>query len=232
MTRKKPDSLVKEFLEKVSGSLLEDQYRPVIAKMIRGHAGIYALYKGDRLYYVGLATNLMSRVKQHLIDRHTKRWDKFSVYLANDDDHIKALESLLLRVVDPSGNRVTGRLPGAIDRKRQLNKEMTNADSTRRAELLGGNIKRNKVRRLTTASKGSLVLAGLVSRRVQLQAEYKGHRYRASLLKSGHISYANQKYDSPTAAAKIVVGRPVNGWSFWKYKNGTKGWVELSQLRK
>jgi hypothetical protein len=57
--------LFTEYLERVSGKLLEDEYRGAIGALIKGHAGIYALYKGERLYYVGLATNLMGRVKQH-----------------------------------------------------------------------------------------------------------------------------------------------------------------------
>jgi hypothetical protein len=80
--------LFTQYLERVSGKLLEEEYRQVVARMIRGHAGVYALYKGERLYYVGLATNLMGRVKQHLKDRHAKRWDKFSVYLTSAGEHI------------------------------------------------------------------------------------------------------------------------------------------------
>lgn len=232
MARKKSEGLVTEYLEKLSGDLLEDKYRADVAKIIRGHAGIYALYKGDNLYYVGLASNLMSRVRQHLKDRHSGYWDKFSVYLVRDDDHIKALESLMLRIISPKGNRVKGKLPGAIDRKRKLHADMTAADSTRRAELLGGQIKRNKVRKVTAAKKGSRVLEGLVSKRIQLKAEHAGESYKASFLKSGHISYAGEKYDSPTGAARAIVGRNVNGWHFWKFKNGSKGWVKLRYLKK
>ena len=61
--------LVTGQLEKVSWSVLED-YRDVIRDMIRGKSGIYALYNRDKLYYVGLATNLMGRLNQHLKDRH------------------------------------------------------------------------------------------------------------------------------------------------------------------
>jgi hypothetical protein len=232
MARKKSEGLVTEYLEKLSGDLLEDKYRADVAKIIRGHAGIYALYKGDNLYYVGLASNLMSRVRQHLKDRHSGYWDKFSVYLVRDDDHIKALESLMLRIISPKGNRVKGKLPGAVDRKRKLHADMTAADSTRRAELLGGQIKRNKVRKVTAAKKGSRVLEGLVSKRIQLKSEYKGATYKAALLKSGHISYGGSNYDSPTAAAKAIVSHNVNGWHFWKYKNGSKGWVKLRFLKK
>lgn len=232
MARKKSKELVTEYLEKVSGSILEDHYSDVIAKMIRDKSGIYALYKSDKLYYVGLAVNLRRRVIQHLKDRHKGYWDKFSVYLVRDDDHIKALESLMLRISSPPGNRVKGKLPGALDRKRTLHKDMTAADSTRRAELLGGKIKQNKVRKVTSAAKGSRVLEGLVSKRIQLKAEYKGEIYSAALLKSGHISFAGEKYESPTGAAKAINSRNTNGWHFWKFKNGSKGWVKLRYLKK
>src|SRR5687768_9314386 len=109
MAKSAAKGLVTEFIERVSGTVLEDpQYRRVVAGLIKGHAGIYALYKGDALYYVGLASNLMPRVKHHLKDRHARRWETFSVYLTRDNDHIKPLESLLLRIVQPKGNRVKG----------------------------------------------------------------------------------------------------------------------------
>jgi hypothetical protein len=232
MATKAKTGLVREYLEKVSGSLLEDQYRPAISAMIRGHAGVYALYKGDRLYYVGLATNLMGRVKHHLKDRHTKRWDKFSVYLTNDGNLVKPLESLLLRIADPPGNRVKGRLPGAVDKKYALDSAMAQADSNRRASLLGGHVVRNRVRRMTAKSTGTLVLAGLVNKRIYLRGEYKGKQYRATLRKDGYIAYAGVKYTSPGAAAKVIFKRAVNGWRFWHYRANKKGWVPLSDLRK
>ncbi len=34
--------------------------------MIRRRAGIYVLYRRDKLYYVGLAGNLMGRLKGYL----------------------------------------------------------------------------------------------------------------------------------------------------------------------
>jgi hypothetical protein len=224
--------LVIEYLEHVSGLMFEEPYRAQVTKMIRGHAGIYALYKRDKLYYVGLATNLMSRVKQHLKDRHSRKWDTFSVYLTSSNDSIKGLESLLLRIVDPSGNRVKGRLPGAKDQKRALNRAMTEADSNRRATLLGGNFVRNRMKRKTRKEQGTLVLAGLVSRRLQLRGENKGVRYTATLRKDGQVSYAGQLFASPSMAGRAALGRNVNGWSFWKYRDGKKGWVVLNTLRK
>src|ERR1700693_1129143 len=92
-TRKNP-SLVREYFEHVNGKVLEE-YRATVKQLIHGHAGAYALYKGDKLYYVGLARNLVSRVNSHLKDRHTRKWDGFSVYLTSDNAHIRPLESLV-----------------------------------------------------------------------------------------------------------------------------------------
>lgn len=43
MPKARTAGLVTEYLEKVSGNLLEEEYRQVIARMIKGHAGVYAL---------------------------------------------------------------------------------------------------------------------------------------------------------------------------------------------
>jgi hypothetical protein len=229
---KKPDTLVSEFLERVGGEVLANEhYRKIVASMIRGHAGVYALYKNDRLYYVGLATNLMGRVKHHLRDRHAQKWDRFSVYLTTIGDHIKPLESLLLRIVDPKGNRVKGKLPGAVDLKRTLDRMVIENQADERARLLGGTIATKRRRKKAASGKGTLVLAGCVDKRINLRAEYKGERYRATLRKDGYISSQGSLYESPTAAAKEIVGRAVNGWWFWHFRKGQE-WVRLSELRK
>jgi hypothetical protein len=41
----------------------------------------------------------MGRLKGHLRDCHKGLWDRFSVYLTSDAEHIKELESLLLRII-------------------------------------------------------------------------------------------------------------------------------------
>src|SRR6266511_3304469 len=94
--------LVCQQLENVSSVVLEE-YQDIIRHYIRGRNGVYALYKREKLYYVGLATNLRSRLKQHLRDRHGESWDRFSVYLTIGDSHLKEMESLLLRITHPTG---------------------------------------------------------------------------------------------------------------------------------
>lgn len=231
MTTRKADGLVSEYLERVGGDVLEsDHFRSIVARMIRGHAGVYALYKDERLYYVGLATNLMGRVKHHLKDRHAGKWNKFSVYLTTAGDHIKPIESLLLRIIDPKGNRVKGRLPGAHDLKRDLNRKVSEHQADERARLLGGSIARNRRRKKAASGKGTVVLAGVVEKRILLRADYKGKRYTATLRKDGYISYGGHLYESPSAATVSIVKRGANGWRFWKYKKAGE-WVELTELR-
>jgi hypothetical protein len=84
----KRSALVCQQLESVSSVVLEE-YQDIIRHYIRGRNGVYALYKGEKLYYVGLATNLRGRLKQHLKDRHKGLWDRFSVYLTIGEHHIK-----------------------------------------------------------------------------------------------------------------------------------------------
>ena len=124
-----------------------------------------------------------------------------------------------------------GRLPGAKDQKRALNRAMTEADSNRRASFLGGNDVRNRMKRKTNKTTGTNVLDGLVSRRMQLRGERGGVRYTATLRRDGQISYAGQLFASPSMAGRAALGRNVNGWVFWKYRDGKKGWVLLNTLR-
>jgi hypothetical protein len=69
----------------------------------------YALYKGERLYYVGLASDLRWRLHQHLNDHHGQSWDRFSVYFTIGEKHLKELETLILHITGKSpGNKVKG----------------------------------------------------------------------------------------------------------------------------
>lgn len=230
--KKTKDTLVSEYLERVGGDVLaSEHFRAIVRGMIKGHAGVYALYKNETLYYVGLASNLMGRVNHHLKDRHAGKWNRFSVYLTSKGEHVKPIESLLLRIINPKGNKVQGRLPGAVDLKKELNHQVSEQQADERARLLGGALARNRQRKKAASAKGSLVLAGSIDRRMVLRGEYKGVRFMATLRKDGHASYKKELYTSPSAAAKAVIGRAANGWHFWHYKKGAQ-WVPLAELRR
>lgn len=229
---RKRNQLLEGYLEKVSWKVLHE-YADVIQKMIRRRSGIYALYKKqDRLYYVGLASNLMGRIKNHLKDRHSGAWDRFSVYLTRQDEHVKQLESLVLRIVAPQGNKASGQFGGASNLHLDLHREMANRDADRRARLLGGHVASRRIRQRAAGTSKTLVLKGLVDRRMALRGGHAGKRLNASLRVDGWISYAGSLYASPRAAARAATKRKfVNGWSFWKYRARKGGWVPLSDLK-
>jgi len=227
----KSRKLVIQHLENVSRKVLES-YPSIITSMIRGHSGIYALYRRGRLHYVGLASNLVTRLKQHLRDRHGNQWDRFSVYLTVHDEHMKELESLLLRIATPKGNKQSGRFMASQNLRPVLNREIKNFDDDRRAYLLGGHVARRRRRIKARGKKGASALHGAVDRRTKLRATYKGTVYTAWRRRNGSIYYDGQVYESPTGAAKAIVKRAISGWGFWRYKNAKGEWVRLGTMRK
>lgn len=228
--KRKTVGLVSEFFEKMSWEFLEN-YRDIINGMIKGKAGVYALYKGDRLYYVGLAVNLKRRLTQHLKDRHKGRWSHFSVYLVTEDDHIKPLESLVLRIADPVGNAVKGKLPGATNMRKSIVQKMKARDADVRSKMVGGSAVKRRIK-VNVIVTGKRVASVKVDRRYALKATYKGETFKGTLRKDGKISFGGNLYTSPTAAAQAVTKRSsaINGRTFWKCKNENGEWMVLSHL--
>jgi len=80
-------------------------------KLMHKKSGIYVLYHNNSLYYVGLAKNLRGRLKSHMRDHHTGKWNKFSVFLIEKVKYLKDIETLILRISKPKANRTKGRIP-------------------------------------------------------------------------------------------------------------------------
>jgi Restriction Enzyme Adenine Methylase Associated/Protein of unknown function (DUF2924) len=231
MGKIKNQHLLVQHLEGVSWRLL-DSHPHLIRGMIRHRSGVYALHRKEKLYYVGLANNLMGRINSHLRDRHRGLWDRFSVYLTVQDDHIKELESLVLRITKPAGNKQVGKFVRSENLISALNRRMSDDDADRRARLLGGSVARRRRRAKTRKTTGTLVLAGVVEKRFPLRATRQGQEYRATVRTDGRISYRGRRYDSPTAAAKAATGTSRNGWTFWRYRNERGQWVRLKYYRR
>jgi hypothetical protein len=227
--KRKTDGLVSEFFEKISWEIFEE-YPQIINEMIKGKAGLYALYNRDKLYYVGLTVNLKGRLKAHLKDRHEGKWSRFSVYLVTEKEHTKPLESLVLRIASLPGNAVGGSIPGATNMARSISRQMKDIAANKQAKMFGGVAVKKRIK-AKVHKKGMLSLNGVVENRYPLRGAYKGKSYSATLRKDGQISFKGKLYSSPTAAAKMIIkGRAVNGRVFWKYKSDGGKWVALSQL--
>jgi hypothetical protein len=112
--RPKSKNLVCQYLENVSRKVLEE-YGSIIKKYVGNRHGVYALYSKHNLFYVGQASSFRARLAHHLKDRHANTWDNFSIYLTVGDNHLRELETLLLRIAMPDGNRQKGKFRYADD---------------------------------------------------------------------------------------------------------------------
>lgn len=207
----------------------------------RAH-GVYALYKGDHLYYVGLASNLRSRIRHHLKDRHARKWDKFSLYLVRKADHIRELESLIMRIANPKGNAAVGKLKRAMNLRTTLKIRLRQAQAQALDEVFGSRevktvnkrtVRRRVARGRKTARKQkAAVLAPYVTKGFTIRCRYKGQIIRAHVWRSGKIRFNGTTYNSPSVAASAVGKGARNGWSFWNYRNSSGEWVPLRNIRK
>jgi hypothetical protein len=247
MVRKKKcaRAIVTGHLEKVSSAIFE-KFRDVITDMTMGQQGLYALYRKDKLYYVGLARNLRYRIPHHLKDRLKGMWTHFSLYIIRHPDHIKELESLLLCIAYPAGNKVRGKLKHSKNFLPLLKKKTKEAalkeletifTSSHSKKLNHHSAMTNRAKKAWATRKKNSNGAtarpckGLFKKIVPLYADYKGVPYKAILFKTGRIKLNGKFYDSPSMAGSAIIGSKINGWWFWKAKNKSGNLVRLTELR-
>ncbi len=233
MSGKRKGKLVSEHLEKVKGRAVEE-YQDLIRDYIKGRNGLYALYNKNKLVYVGLAKNLLSRLKTHLKDRHRNKWDSFSVYLTKNDRHLREMEALVMRIAAPENNRQKGKFAGSRNLEKSFKRDIKNYFIQIGKNLFengGKKIKGEKYKRLKKVSNRSN-LAQYINKRTKLKIEHKGKKYSAVVNKNGIINFNGELFSSPSMAGAKALKRGCNGWYCWKIKNKKGGWVMLDSLRK
>lgn len=222
------ESIVHSHLERVSRTLLEE-HPEIVKRFIGRNSGVYALYRKDRLYYVGLTTRLAARLKAHIKDRHGAGWDQFSIYLTVHDQHLKGIEALLLQIARPSGNRVGGKPSGSKDMLRRVQRAVKEESNSRITKLFG----RSRVR--TPPSNSPVLeqneLAKLFPRGARLRATHKGKEYFARLHADGRPRRHRIFYSSLSQMARAILKRSSNGWWFWQVERGSGNWVRLTKVR-
>lgn len=233
---KRTRSIITGHMEKIGQKVFTD-YSLAITELIKGHQGIYALYKKDKLYYIGLASNLKNRIKHHLNDRHKDCWTHFSLYIIRKEEHIKEIESLVLRISYPKGNAIKGKLTQSKDLRPILKTKMKEQWEKQFNDIIGGRkTKSNKktVRRITD-HKADRPLKGLLRNYQRIYCHYMGQKYKAKVLPSGIIELVpgKERFNSPSLAGIAVTKKKtINGWRFWKYKNENGNLIYIDQLRK
>lgn len=230
--------IIRGHLEKISRRIFE-RYPEQITGLTEGTQGVYALYRRQKLYYIGLASDLKRRIKWHLKDKHKGKWDRFSLYIIRKTDHIREVESVVVRIAEPSGNQQRGRLRGSKNLVRKLGAAIKERQKEERIGMLGdgkGKAARKKVKKRRKKAKGKKEerpLKGFFEGGKVLYAKYKGKEHKAWVSSNGRIRYNKRFYDSPSSAGKAIITKgAVNGWDFWKYKDKAGNLVAISRLRK
>ena len=234
----KPAPLVTQHLENISRKALEE-YQGIIKDYVSRRQGVYVLYRRGKLYYIGLASNLRQRLTQHLKDKHSNSWDRFSVYLTIGDKHLKELETMLLRIVSPPGNKMTGRFTKSENLKRKFKRDIKICHDNKLKKILEvGNPKPKKRKAKSTKKKHSghalsqYIVKGHITKKI-LKAKYKGKTLTARIRKNGTISYKGEVFTTPSGAAKAAIDTGArNGWHFWMYERSPGDWVPLDNLKK
>lgn len=145
-------------------------------------------------------------------------WDTFSVYLTIGDKHLRELESLILCVVQPPGNRQLGKFSGAQNLNRQFGQAIARKQRVERDRILGRESVEEEMKQGVTRTR-------------RIRARYKGRFLRARLWSDKRVRYKGKLYGSPSTAASAIRKHPTNGWSFWHYERGPGDWVPIDELR-
>lgn len=231
MPKRQP--LVCQHLENVSRDVLE-QNEKLVRQYVRHRQGVYALYRRSKIYYVGLASNLRSRLAHHLKDRHHDSWDRFSVYLTIGDSHMRELESLILRIVKPPGNKQKGKFASSEDLRRRFKRALKMEMNLKVNDWLGVQPRHAPLGQQVVRTEGRKpVLFEYMNGPMTLRARHKGKTLRAFVRKTGLIWFAGKHFTSPSLAGAHAVKRPTcNGWKFWQYQRAPGDWVALDSLRR
>jgi len=221
--------IVSGYLEKVSANIF-DSFKEEIISVIAGHQGVYVLYRKNKLYYVGLAIDLKNRISHHLLDRHQGKWTHFSLYMIRREEHTRELESLLLRIADPSGNAVRGKL-----RTTNLLPKLKAQVKEKFKDILidifdkGSDQKNKKLRRKHKFNP----LKGCFPQGKPILATWRGKKYKAWVSPRGSIKFDGQTFYSPSAVGKSIrEGRATNGWVFWRFKDKNGRLKKLLTIRR
>jgi hypothetical protein len=223
--------LVCQHLENVSRKVLE-RYQGILRGYVRGRHGVYALYRRSKLHYVGLVFNLFSRLNQHLRDRHAETWDRFSIYLTIADSHLKELESLVLRIASPRGNREKGTFARSDDLRGKFRRDIAVAQRSELESLFEGSSARKPAEKSVEKEGRRPTLAPFVKQPFMIRFRYKGKRYVGRVRTDGKIRFLGRLFNSPSLAAMAVAKRAMNGWTTWEYERAPGDWVLLDELRK
>ncbi len=112
----KKGALIKGMSNLLPSEMLSDPvFKKKLKDLMKGFAGIYALYKREKIYYIGLTGDLHGRIGWHQKDRHAGRWDGFKIFRIKKIQYLKDIETLIHHLIETKGNRAKGKVPKDAD---------------------------------------------------------------------------------------------------------------------
>jgi Uri superfamily endonuclease len=120
----KREPLVEFYAKDIPAGVIKERLQGFRKVIGHGKSGIYVLRKGAYVYYVGLASSLRNRLAHHIRDHHSRKWDSFDLYSVRraKRKYLTELETLLIRVVRPRGNRTEPNFANSVSKTKQLSK--------------------------------------------------------------------------------------------------------------
>lgn len=168
---RKAGALISAHLGGIRRALLEGEKRPAFLAFLDSNLpakyGIYALYdKNGRLYYSGKASDLPTRLNQHLKDRHSDSWETMTLFLVSKSTNVAQLEGLVIAAAQPPGNKQRPKIGQDLRQKlsqylkgdaaAQINDAIYPERSTPR-DVLAGRITTKKLREVSQARLASVL---------------------------------------------------------------------------
>ena len=110
LKKPKKGKLISEKLEGIPADSLQILSKDM-KELLGKKPGIYALYNNKKLFYVGMAGNLHSRLKSHLRAKRSRKWNKISIFVIKRTQYLKDVELAVVNISKPSGNRQQSKIP-------------------------------------------------------------------------------------------------------------------------
>ena len=118
------------------------------------------------------------------------------------DSHLKELESLILRIVRPAGNKQSGKFVKSDDLRPKFSKDIRALHRKELRWLIGRGLTPEPDRKRDELTEGPKpVLAQYISQAIRLRARYKGHVLKARVRRDGSIRFAGNIY--PESGVKM-----------------------------
>jgi hypothetical protein len=150
------------------------------------------------------------------------------------DEHLAELESLVLRISSPKGNKQRGKFARSEDLRRRFRRQVSQYQKIELNRLFGLTTPKEaeKIKSRIRDDGRIPTLARYVSKRFKIRFDYKRKAYVARVRSDGTINYRGKIYTSPSAAATAVTKRAMDGWWAWKYQRAPGDWIRLDELRR